>query len=79
MLKTLGRQIKEFLSATIATPCFMLLEVLMETVIPLMMSSIIDDGVNVPGGDIHHICVVGVWMVAAAGVGFFAGIMGGKY
>ena len=79
MLKTLGRQIKEFLGATIATPCFMLLEVLMETVIPLMMSSIIDDGVNVPGGDIHHICVVGVWMVAAAGIGLFAGIMGGKY
>ncbi|MCM1496143.1 MAG: ABC transporter ATP-binding protein/permease [Bacteroides sp.] len=79
MLKTLGKQIKEFLGASIATPCFMLLEVLMETVIPLMMSSIIDDGVNVPGGDIHHICVVGIWMVAAAGIGLFAGIMGGKY
>lgn len=79
MLKTLGKQIKEFLGASIATPCFMLLEVSMETVIPLMMSSIIDDGVNVPGGDIHHICVVGIWMVAAAGIGLFAGIMGGKY
>lgn len=79
MLKTLGRQIKEFLGASIATPCFMLLEVLMETVIPLMMASIIDDGVNVPGGDIHHICVVGTWMVVAAGIGLFAGIMGGRY
>ena len=79
MLKTLGRQIKEFKNATIATPIFMVLEVMMETVIPLLMASIIDDGVNVPNGDIRHICTVGAWMVVAAGIGLFAGIMGGKY
>ena len=59
MLKTLGKQIKEFKAASIATPLFMLLEVLMETLVPFLMASIIDDGVNVPGGDIHHISVVG--------------------
>ena len=57
----------------------MVLEVMMETVIPLLMASIIDDGVNVPNGDIRHICTVGAWMVVAAGIGLFAGIMGGKY
>ena len=79
MLKTLGKQIKEFKAASIATPLFMLLEVLMETLVPFLMASIIDDGVNVPGGDIHHICVVGAWMIVAAAVGLFAGLMGGRY
>lgn len=79
MLKTLMKQIKEFKAASIATPLFMLLEVLMETLVPFLMASIIDDGVNVPGGDIRHICIVGAWMIAAAAVGLFAGLMGGKY
>ena len=39
MLKTLGAQIREFKSASLATPVFMILEVLMETIIPLMMAS----------------------------------------
>ena len=49
----------------------------MEMIIPLLMSSIIDDGVE--KGDIHHIYIIGIWMVVAAGIGLFAGIMGGKY
>ena len=36
MLKTLGAQIKEFKKDSFLTPVFMILEVLMETVIPLM-------------------------------------------
>ena len=79
MLKTLIKQVKEFKKSSIATPCYMLVEVLMETVVPLLMASIIDDGVNVPGGNIRHICVVGLWMVLAAAVGLVAGILGGKY
>ena len=62
MLKTLGAQIKEFIPASIATPLFMLFEVLMETIIPLMMASIVDDGVNV--GDTHHIMVMGFVITA---------------
>ena len=46
MLKTLGAQVKEFKKASIATPLFMILEVIMEMIIPLMMASIIDDGVE---------------------------------
>ena len=77
MLKTLGAQVKEFKKASIATPIFMILEVIMEMIIPLMMASIIDDGVE--KGDLHHIYVVGAFMVVAAAIGLFAGIMGGKY
>ena len=77
MLKTLAAQIKEFKRDSILTPVFMILEVLMETLIPFLMASIIDNGVN--KGDIHHIYVVGAFMVVAACFSLFAGIMGGKY
>lgn len=77
MLKVLGAQAKEFKKASILTPIFMILEVIMETVIPLLMASIIDDGVE--AGNMQHIYTVGAWMVAAAAVGLFAGMMGGKF
>ena len=77
MIKTLAAQIKEFKKDSILTPCFMILEVVMEMIIPLMMASIIDDGVE--AGDMHHIYMVGIAMVIAAGIGLFAGVMGGKY
>ena len=75
MLKTLGAQIKEFKKDSIKTPLFMILEVLMEMLIPFLMASIIDDGVE--KGDIRHICIIGGWMIVAALIGLYAGIMGG--
>ena len=77
MIRTLLSEVKEYKRASIATPLFMLLEVLMETLIPFLMASIIDDGVN--AGDIGHIYRVGGLMVAAAAVGLFAGMAGGRY
>ena len=77
MIKTLAAQIKEFKRDSILTPVFMILEVIMETIIPLLMASIIDDGVE--AGNIHHIYVVGAWMTVAACFSLFNGIMGGKY
>ena len=77
MLKTLGAQIKEFKKDSLITPIFMVLEVIMETIIPLMMASIVDDGVE--AGDIRHIYTMGGLMVVAACFSLFCGIMGGKY
>ena len=77
MLKTLGKQVREFKADSIKTPLFMILEVIMETVIPLLMASIIDDGVE--AGNMQHIYQVGGFMVVAAAIGLFAGVMGGKY
>ena len=73
MIKTLGAYVKEFKRASIATPCYMILEVLMEMMIPYLMASIIDEG------DMKHICVVGAGMLVIAAIGLFAGIMGGVY
>ncbi|MBO5484417.1 MAG: ABC transporter ATP-binding protein [Lachnospiraceae bacterium] len=77
MLKTLGAQIKEFKMASLLTPFFMILEVIMETIIPLMMASIIDKGVE--AGNMKHIYMMGVLMVLVAGFSLFAGYMGGKF
>ena len=77
MLKTLASQIKEYKKASITTPIFMILEVIMETIIPLMMASIIDDGVSV--GNTGHIYKMGALMLAAACFSLFSGFMGGKY
>ena len=77
MLKTLAAQVKEFKKDSILTPVFMILEVLFETMIPLLMASIIDKGVET--GDINHIYKVGAMMGVLALCGLWAGVMGGKY
>lgn len=77
MIKTLAAQIKEYRTVSIITPIFMILEVVFEMLIPFLMASIIDDGVE--AGNMQHIYAVGAVMVAAALCGLFCGVMGGKY
>ncbi len=77
MLKTLLSQVKEFKKPSLLTPTFMLLEVLFETLIPLIMASIIDNGVD--KGDIGHIIRMGILMTVMAAGGLFSGILGGKF
>ncbi len=75
MLKTLGWQIKEYKKVSLMTPVFMVLEVIMDTIIPLIMASIIDNGVD--KGDINHIYKMGALMILVAAFGLFTGYMGG--
>lgn len=77
MLKVLGAQIKEFKKDALITPVFMILEVIMEMIIPLLMASIIDDGVN--AGNLNHIYKIGFIMIVMALIGLWAGLMGAKY
>ena len=77
MIHTLAKEIKEFKAASIATPLFMVLEVMMEMIIPFLMASIIDKGVN--AGDMQYIFKVGGFMIVFAVIGLFAGLAGGRY
>ena len=77
MIRTIAKEIREYKRASIVTPLFMLLEVLMETLIPYLMASIIDKGVNT--GDIGHIYRIGGLMIVAAAIGLFAGMAGGRF
>ena len=45
-VKILLREVKEFKTASFLTPVFMILEVIVETLIPLFMAKIIDEGVS---------------------------------
>ena len=77
MIKTLAAHIGEYKKASIITPVFMILEVVFETLIPFLMASIIDDGVE--AGNMYHIYMVGAFMIGAALCGLYSAVMGGKY
>ena len=77
MLRRILQEVKEYKAASIATPVYMILEVAMEMVIPYLMASIIDEGVN--AGNMAHIYKVGSVMIAAALLGLLAGMLGGRY
>ena len=77
MLKTILGQVKEYKKASILTPTFMILEVIVEMLVPLVMASLIDGGVE--AGNLGHIFSMGGLMVVLAVAGLITGILGGKY
>lgn len=77
MIKTLLSEVKEYKLPSFLTPVFMLLEVAMEMVIPLLLATLIDDGIN--AGNMPTILKVGLFMIVAAGIGLSAGIGGGYF
>lgn len=77
MIKTLAKNIRGYVKESVLTPFFMVLEVVVETIIPFLMATMIDQGVN--KGDMNQILVSGGLMGICAVVGLFAGTMGGIY
>lgn len=76
-LKTLGAEIGDFKAPSIATPLCMILEVVMEMMVPLLMARIIDFGVE--ANDMDVILKTGGLMLLLALVGLLAGIGGGVF
>ena len=70
-------QVKEFKKASFLTPVFMILEVVVETMIPVAMARMIDNGVE--KGNMSYIYRVGAVMAVLAIAGLIAGFLGGKY
>ncbi|MCI9082854.1 MAG: ABC transporter ATP-binding protein [Lachnospiraceae bacterium] len=77
MVRTILGQVKEFKRDSLLTPVFMILEVIMEMVIPLLMAAIIDEGVS--KGNMAYICRTGAVMLLMALLGLIAGMLGAKY
>ena len=77
VLRTLAAEIKEFKIPSILTPVFMVGEVIFEMLIPLLMASIIDDGVE--KGDMNAIISIGIRMLILAVCGLICGVLGGRY
>lgn len=76
MLKTLLAEVKEYKRDSILSPVFIILEVILEIIIPVMMASIIDNGVE--KGNIRHVCIMGISMIAAAMLSLTFGAIAGK-
>lgn len=81
MIKRLLSYVREYKKAALLTPCFMILEVLMEMTVPKLLAALVDDGIggNNGQGDVKFIILMGLGMVVAALIGLFAGIMGGVF
>ena len=76
MLKTLGKQIKEFKLVSILTPIAMLAEVIVENFIPLLMATIID---SIGSGDLNSIYRTACIMVVLTIAGLISGYLGGVF
>ena len=77
MLKTLIGEIREYKRDSILAPIFMVLEVTMEIIIPLMMAAIIDNGVEKE--NLNYVFIVGGLMVVTAMLSLTFGTLSGKY
>lgn len=77
MLKTLFKETNGVRLVSVLTPLCMVGEVVMEMIVPRLMSSIIDDGVT--AGNMQHIYTVGGWMIVAAIVGLIFGVGGAVF
>lgn len=76
MIKTLSKYIGEFKRDSILTPICMIVEVICEMIMPILMASIIDEGVQ--AGNLGHIYRIGGLMVVCAIIGLGAGLLGAK-
>lgn len=76
MNKTLLKSVREYKTQSILAPLLVILEVLMEVLIPLEMAKIIDIGIA--QGDLHYIMQKGVILVAMAMLSLFFGVQAGN-
>ena len=77
MIRTLAAQIREYKLPSVLTPLCMIGEVVMEMIIPMMMASIVDKGVN--AGNMGHIYRIGGLMIVFALFGLLFGLLGGVF
>lgn len=74
-LRIIGKELREFRLVSILTPVFMIMEVIVETLVPLLMARIIDEGVG--QGNMDAIVRNGTMMLVLALIGLIMGIAGG--
>ena len=76
MNKTLFKSIREYKKQSLLAPFLVILEVLMEVLIPLEMAKIID--VGIANGDLGYIVQRGIILVAMAMLALFFGVQAGN-
>lgn len=77
MYKTLYHQIRQYRTASLLTPAFTALEVVMDVLIPYVTASLIDKGIN--AGDIQNVYYYGAIMLGMAFLSLAFGILAGRF
>ena len=77
MIKILLSQVKEYKRASLLTPLFSALEVIMEVLIPFVTAAIIDRGIE--AGNISQVYFYGALMLLLAAFSLLSGVLAGKY
>ncbi len=76
MIKTLLKHVKEYKKTAIITPVLVLMEVVMEIMIPLVMAELIDKGID--GGSMPDIIKYGIALLAFALLALGFGVAAGR-
>ena len=76
MVKKIAKSIREYKKPALLTPFFMVFEVIMEMLIPLLIAKLVDYGID--AGNMNEIIQYGVLLVAASCVSMLFGVLGGR-
>ncbi|MBQ9231952.1 MAG: ABC transporter ATP-binding protein [Prevotella sp.] len=77
MFKTLYQQIRQYRTASLLTPTFTAMEVVMDVLIPYVTASLIDKGIN--AGNIENVYRYGAVMLGMAFLSLGFGILAGRF
>ena len=76
MIKQLAKAVREYKKPAIISPIFMILEVIMEVIIPILMANLIDYGID--KGNMPYVVKVGIMLVISALISMFFGVVAGR-
>ena len=77
MIKKLMKSIREYKKDSILTPICVAVEVILETIIPLLMANLIDDGVY--GGEMNLVYKIGLELILCAVLSLVFGVLSGNF
>ena len=77
LFRTLGASMREYTKESLLAPAFVIVEAVLEIVIPTVMATLIDQGVT--GGNMDAIVKFGLILLGCAMVSLATGFLAGKY
>ena len=78
MIKRLASCIRQYKKVSVLAPLFIVGEGIMEVIIPILMASLIDNGINDGQGNMGVILSTGLWLVLCCGISLTCGALAGR-
>ena len=77
MVKQLSGCVRQYKKDAVLTPLFVIGEVILDVMVPLIMANLIDFGINT--GDMGYVIKTGIILIIFCMASLFCGVMSGKY